>query len=432
MKLAVWFVSIAATAALTACDGGDPGEDAASAYGGGSITPPGCDHLVATRPGAEAPVVADTELGPDPTVQQVHLGVPADPRTTIAVTWRTLDDQTRAGTVKYGTGGALTDQAPGLTFAYLAGIGGSGDQVRIHEAHLCGLTPDTVYDYQVVSDAGHVSPVYSFRTAPDVGAAPDAEVVVAAVGDSRGGYTVWSQLVGELVTRTPDLVVFSGDAVTVGPLQDEWDEFFTAGEPLFAQVPVVAAVGNHELNAINFFAQFAQPGDEANYSFDYGHAHIVVLNDSPEESGQVTGPIADYLRDDLAANAAATWKIVNHHRGMYSASTRHGSDLTLRSTWGPFLDQYHVDLVLNGHDHDYERSFPMKAGTVQASPADGTVFVVSGGAGAGLYDNGTDFWTATSLKTHSATTIRLRRDLLDFEAFDQTGAVIDAFTITKP
>jgi hypothetical protein len=58
--------------------------------------------------------------------------------------------------------------------------------------------------------------------------------------------------------------------------------------------------------------------------------------------------------------------------------------------------------------------------------------VVSGGAGADLYDNGTDFWTAFSQKTHSALTVRVRRDLLELNAFDQAGTPIDSLMITKP
>ena len=118
--------------------------------------------------------------------------------------------------------------------------------------------------------------------------------------------------------------------------------------------------------------------------------------------------------------------------GASESSTSHGSDLQLRADWGPIFDQAHVDLVLNGHDHDYERSKPMRAGSVQASPAEGTIYVVSGGAGAELYENGTDFFTQTSASLHSATTVRVRHELMEVQAFDETGAAVDSFTINKP
>jgi hypothetical protein len=88
--------------------------------------------------------------------------------------------------------------------------------------------------------------------------------------------------------------------------------------------------------------------------------------------------------------------------------------------------------VLNGHDHDYERTHPMKNVQQQATPADGTIYVVSGGAGADLYDNGMDFWTAFSMKTHSALTLRVRNTMLVMDAFDPAGTPVDTLTITKP
>ena len=88
--------------------------------------------------------------------------------------------------------------------------------------------------------------------------------------------------------------------------------------------------------------------------------------------------------------------------------------------------------MLNGHDHDYERTKPMRGNQAQASAADGTIYVVSGGVGAELYENGSDFWTETSASLHSATVVRVRANQLVLEAFDETGAAIDGFTIARP
>ena len=112
-----------------------------------------------------------------------------------------------------------------------------------------------------------------------------------------------------------------------------------------------------------------------------------------------------------------------------------GETMVKRFPWSgrtrPMVDEQ-VDVVLNGHDHDYERTKPMRANQVAASPAEGTIYVVSGGAGAELYENGSDFWTQTSASLHSATVLRMRANQLVFEAFDQTGAAVDAFMISRP
>jgi hypothetical protein len=420
-------VVVVAAAAACTTDGPPPPPDLL----GGTIEAPGCGYSVVSRLYAEAPALPDPLwLGADPTVRHVHLGLAGDPRTTMAVVWRTNDDDTRAGVVRYGVGG-LTAEAPGITYKYLAGFGGAGGAVRVHEAHLCGLAPDTEYQYQVVSDEAHVSPLYTFRTAPDMTAAPDAEVVIANIGDSRGGFAVWGMLAEQLLQRAPDLVLFSGDAVTLGPSQDEWDEFFAAGEPLLARVPMTSAHGNHDLHAVNFYSLFAMPGDETNFSFDYGPAHITVLDSTPPQRSDLSGPIRDFLAADLAASATRPWKLVNHHYGIYSASN-HGGDPTLQAEWMPLYDQHHVDLVLTGHDHNYERTFPMKGGVPVATPAEGTVYMVSGGAGAPLYASGTGTWTAFSTSMYSALTLRIRTTTLVLDAFDPAGVPIDNLTITKP
>lgn len=418
---------------VTGACGGDDGGEIPFTDTGGTLMLDECGYAVTSREGAEPPRRADAFVGADPTPRLVHLGIVGDPRTSIVAQWRTVDETTRATTLRFAQGAelpadALTETVTGIHFAYGA-LG--ADLLRVHQAHLCGLQPGTTYSYQVGA-AGHFSPVYTFHTAPDVAATPDAEVLIGFVGDSRGGYDVWGQLVEQYRQRALDLLLYSGDAVTVGIAQDEWEPFLERAEPLFAEVPVVFAHGNHEVNAVNFYAQFALPGDQENFGLDYGFAHLTVANDTPLDPSTLTGATADFLRADFAAASAARWKLLMHHQPMWSASN-HGSNQTLQGAWGPIVDQHGIDLVLNGHEHELEITKPLRGGAVQASAADGTVYVVAGGAGAPLYDNGSDFWTAYSEKTHGGAVIRVRRDQLVLEAFRADGTAIPAgFTKTKP
>lgn len=418
---------------IAACGDSEGPKQPAFTDEGGVLEVPGCGYSVTTRVGAEPPRLASDFLGPDPTPRHVHLGLMADPRTSIVAQWRTVDETTRATTLRYGVGAnlseaELTETVEGIEFAYES-LG--SEFPRIHQVHLCDLAPGTAYSYQVGAP-GHYSPIYTFRTAPDVAANPDAEVVIGFVGDSRGGYDVWGQLVGLLQQRMPDLMLYSGDAVTIGIAQDEWEPFLERGEPLFARVPVVIAHGNHEVNSINFYSQFAMPGDQETFGFDYGHAHITVANDTPIELPALSGKIRDALQADFTASANARWKMLMHHQPMWSASN-HGSNLTLQAHWGPLVDQFEIDLVLNGHEHEYEVTKPLRGGAVQASNADGTVYVVAGGAGAPQYSNGTDYWTEYSEKTYGASVIRVRRDQMVLEAFRNDDTPIPVgFSKTKP
>lgn len=406
---------------------------------GGTLAIAGCNYTLTTRDGAEAPRPGMPVFGSDPTPRLVHLGLMGDPKTSMVAQWRTADEQTRASQIRYAKGANLaaadlTEKQEGVEFAYRAT---GTDLIRMHQAHLCGLEPGTAYSYQVggtdLSGNQSFSPVYTFRTAPDVVAHPDAEVVFGFVGDSRGGYDVWQLLIAQLQQRTPDLILFSGDAVTIGLTQFEWEEFFGRAEPLFARVPVISAHGNHEVNAINYYSQLALPGDQENFGIDYGFAHITVGNDTPDDISKLGGEFKDRLEADFTASNAARWKLFMHHQPMFSASTRHGPSTTLQNAWLPLIDAHHVDLVLNGHDHDYEVSKPMINKQVQATSDNATVFVVAGGAGAELYDSGSDFWTLYSEKTYSAAILHVRRDQLTMEAFRQDGTPIpQGFSKTKP
>jgi hypothetical protein len=440
MKYLLALTAAALASSSSACVKGDP-VSFDPTLKGGTLAIEGCGYSVTTGEGVEAPQPAAPLIGDDATPKHVHLGFIGDPKTSMVVQWRTNDDVTLAGEVRYAEGNALTpDQltqlAPGVTFAFAA-----IDQdvhPRMHQGHLCGLKPNTTYSYQVgtrdpSTEADHFSPVYSFHTAPDIVANPDTEVVLASLGDCRNGYDTWQQLVTLVQTHAPDLILFSGDAVTFGNTQFEWEAFFSRAEPLFATTPMTFAHGNHEVNAAGFFAQNALPGDQQDFSFDWGWVHVTVMNDTPEDPTVISTSTKDFLSGDLANVPSTQWKIAMHHQPVFSSAVAHGSTLILQQEWQPIYDANHVDLVLNGHDHDFEMSKPMVGQTVQSSVDLGTVYLVQGGAGAELYDNAAQFYTSYTEKTFSASILHARRTMLTLDAFRPDGSSIpSSFAKTKP
>src|SRR5262249_28614365 len=129
-------------------------------------------------------------------------------------------------------------------------------------------------------------------------------------------------------------------------------------------------------------------------------------------------------------HASAPWKIVMHHKPTYSSAANHGSDLTLRDQWGSVFDAQGVDLVVNGHDHDYERTNPMKAGAV-VPVRQGTTYVGSGSAGPALHRNGHDCCAATSEKTENFVVLTIRTGSLQAKSYRADGTVIESFGFTK-
>lgn len=421
---------LAAILTAAACGGGGGGEtpDAGEplVLDGGRFAVPGCGFDVVTRVGAEAPAPGEPNVGADPDPRQLRLGFAGDPKESIAVVWRT-DVDTTTSTMKFGVGTALDQTAEGVTYRYPAGLDGTGEVVRLHEVHLCGLTPDTEYSYQVGAE-GAFSQTYTFRTAPDITVTPDAQVVVAYVGDSRNGNDVWTTITAQIVTHAPDLVVYTGDVVTLGVVQEEWDEFFAGAEELMATTPMVSAHGNHETNAIEYYTAFALPGDEENFSFDYGHLHQTILNTDPAVTDDITGDTADFLDADLTASTSV-WNIVSFHRAIWSSSTNHGSDTTLKDSWGPIIDSHGVDLVVAGHDHIFERTKPL-TGDV---PGTGTIHLVSGGAGATLYDvqDPLPAYSEFAESTYNFTILDIGLTMLSSTTYRDDGSTLDQFALSQ-
>jgi hypothetical protein len=348
----------------------------------------------------------------------------------MAFLWRTNDNKTTSTKVQYGVGTALDKSLDGFTFVYDVSI---GDPVRMHETHLCGLMPDTQYSYRVGGSDGSKdvwSPTYTFRTAP-LRSATDAQLTLLNIGDTRDGYSIWgATLTTALQQAQPDYILFSGDETTLGPIQDEWDAWFMAGDPILASTPMIVAHGNHEVSSVNFFSQFAMPGDEQNFALDIGPVHLTVANDTPVDPADLTGTIAQTLDTNLKAAMGAPWSILVHHKPMWTAAAGpHPEDaLGVRNAFGAIVDADNVDIVFNGHDHDYERTKPLRNGAVAQQ---GTVYVVVGSAGAPLYDSGMDFWTQISEKTYSFALAKVRAGQLVVNAYRNDGSMLDSFTLTK-
>ena len=134
-------------------------------------------------------------------------------------------------------------------------------------------------------------------------------------------------------------------------------------------------IGNHENDANEGNSQYMNAFglSKQYYSFDYVNAHVLTM--ASEISFSKGSAQYNFVENDLktaAANPNIKWIIVNYHRVMYtspntcSASTCEGSS-SLRDAYHPLFDKYRVDLVLQGHVHNYQRTYPLKYDTVTPS-----------------------------------------------------------------
>jgi len=303
----------------------------------------------------------------------------------------------------------------------------AGASGYIHDVELTELKPNSTYYFVCGGEKGGYSEERSFRTAPT----QPSHLRFVVGGDCR---TNWSQR--DSVSRAmsqfnPNFVLLSGDLVTSGYDQTEWDSFFESLHLYWIgnnnlTIPIVPCLGNHEENATNYYEQFGLPAKEQWYSLNWGnYVHITVLNSEADPRGDQLA----WLENDLASHENYTWKFVLFHRPLFSSSS-HDSWTEGQEYWCPLFDKYRVDIVFAGHDHNYERSKPINYTASKTSSQDsyseGTMYIVSGGWGAPLYPSGSNWWTAYSLSVYHFVLVDIfANGTLNLQAKDISGLTFD-------
>lgn len=255
-----------------------------------------------------------------------------------------------------------------------------------HEVSLDYLMPKTLYFYSVGSaDETYASGfACRFWTPPPAGEAQATRVWVTGdtggIGGNYGSPEPARDAYDRLTpARYTDVWLSLGDNAYDSGTDAEYQvDFFNPFAALLRQVSVWSAIGNHETYSappgqpFPYLSIFSFPtngeaggfpsGTERYYSFDHGHIHFVCL-DSESSSRATNGPMANWLRADLAQNTNL-WTIAFWHSVPYSKGS-HDSDwemeqVEMRQNFVPILEAHGVDLVLGGHSHIYERSYLLR------------------------------------------------------------------------
>jgi hypothetical protein len=301
------------------------------------------------------------------------------------------------------------------------------EQYYVHAA-AAGLDPGTTYYYAV----GHAGldpatdpsqPVLSFTLEPRTAGIP-APFRFTAFGDQGVTYdaVATARLVGG---QQPAFHLHAGDLSYAesggsGLLTDSYDprvfdSWFAQIEQTAGRIPWMAGVGNHEMEpwypANGYGGQLARfdflgnapTSCPVSYTFSYGNIGFISLdaNDVSYELeanlGYTGGAQTTWLGDVCAAyraDPAIDFIVAYFHQCAYCTCSVHASDGGIDRYWTPVFDTWGVDLVINGHNHIYERSDPIRGGsatstapigsTISSAKA-GTTYVTAGGAGKSLY-----------------------------------------------
>ena len=288
--------------------------------------------------------------------------------TSTRVAWWT-DIPTRS-VVSYGIGGLtaqLTDPVPTLHHVMLIGP----------------LTAGTTYQYQV-GDGTVWSGIATVTTAAPVGSA----FSFALIGDYGGNAPGEAQNAQRISADNTQFIQTLGDNVYPDGRDPDFATFysdfdnrlFKQFQSAFMHKTFTTANGEKEYYGDGaFWTNFSAPNNEQWFSYDWGNAHILVLDtERPYAPGSAQ---YSFAQADLHAHQTSTWRILVLQNPPYSSTSGNSSSVPVQQYIVPLLQQEHVQLVVSGNSHNYERSHPM----INGVPAIGGItYVVSGAGGNGF------------------------------------------------
>lgn len=242
--------------------------------------------------------------------------------------------------------------------------------------------------------------------------------VAGDIGDSGRRLGATARAINELAGDAPfDVLLLLGDNVYPAgdPARLPATVFEPFGPVLDRGTSLLAILGNHDvINGLGD-AQMAALGMPGRWwSVERAGVLLVGLDSNRPNDPDQLAWLERTLRDTRAA-----WKIVALHHPPYSAGYQ-GSNQAARAAFTPLFERYGVQLVLSGHEHDYQRSRPIR----------GTTYVVTG-AGAGTRRTGDSEFTAVSFSWHSYLELGVYPDRIVGRVLNQDNRVADEWSLLR-
>jgi len=274
-----------------------------------------------------------------------------------------------AGLVDYGLSATRLDQHAESRL-------GTRQAGQAQEVTITGLEPGKVYYYRVTSKAADgreaaSSDVGSFAT-PIPGVRAFTFAVIADTHQSRHAPALAQRLLDE----QPHFLLLACD------YNKTMDGLLLPYREVLRGIPVYFARGNHDSVARHRqFVAMPGPGDELYYSFRWGNALFIAVDTNDIKGLAKGGRQCQWLENELK-NSRDTWRFVFQHFPVYSAWC--GRMDPRLDDERQLLEKYDVDVVFQGHMHNYDRSYPLRDRKAVA-PGEGVVYITASG-GCGGYE----------------------------------------------
>jgi acid phosphatase type 7 len=272
----------------------------------------------------------------------------------------------------------LRIQAPGLAKPVLEWREKAGEAEKKEEMAAQGSQiwqaklPDQATEYRIV-DGDRSTP---WQQALSGGKSKDSFTFIA-YGDNRSGWgsrQIHESLLAHMEKENAAFVLHTGDLVFRGEKESHWELFFRQVQRIFAAIPFQPSIGNHDYSKDNNYGKYFGfgPGGASYYYFSYGKAQFIALDTA--RNFAPGSPQYVFLENRLKQIKGASPIVIFFHHPAYSWS-KHNSDPRVLAYMVPLFEKYGVDLVLTGHDHNYQR----------VGPINGVTYIVTGGGGGPLY-----------------------------------------------
>jgi len=328
-------------------------------------------------------------------IQKVTVTFHGDPVSAKGFTWYTTLKSTGNDLQVVEYTGTTPDFTKASEFTGRAAVSRNSKEELVHKAEANNLKADTKYYFRVGDKALDLwSEVGTFETAAKTGAFTFIDLADTQA-KTQDEAILSGETMAKALTTFPNakFVAINGDIVDTGTNESQWNWLLGHSQETLLNTTIVPVAGNHEDEANAFYEHYniqEAPGSAtetgAYYSYDYSNAHFVVLNtnENSDEFANFSKAQLDWMEADVkAAKAAgAQWIIVALHKGPYTTSN-HATDKDImgangeRAKVAPMMAELGIDLVLQGHDHIYARTKPIKADGTAADtvPNSGFMFL---------------------------------------------------------
>jgi predicted phosphodiesterase len=271
-----------------------------------------------------------------------------------------------------------------------------------------------------------------------------------------GCNSVTKEVVTQMKEKNPDLLLALGDLSEVKNPTCFFDLFSNYDGKIKIALGEHDTDSNSKDDSPSRFAQYANHFelDQPYYSFDYENVHFLAMSTGKNEIIPYTigSPQYNFVANDLAqasTNPNIDWIVVYGYRPFYTSPTVHPGQIALRDAYPPLFEKYGADLVITGHNHNYQRTYPLQVNQVRQSypivvdendsnyvNPKGPIFVTVGTAGDELYDFfGQSPFVVTQFKTNGFLDVHVSNNgtkLLTGSFYNSiSGNDDDSFSIEK-